>query len=328
MINKKAFFFTLTILFLITLLLLISFSYRKEYTRESIKTRLLVGNSLVEAIEKDAERAIYISGRRTIIALLDYVVTRGYIDESKNFDDIFKEAFLNGTLNTTLQYAGADAVLENTTFEDWKNATIARVQNFKFDITFYGEPEISINQSTPWAIDMNLNISYKLEDKEIRAVWIRNLTLVGKIPILGLEDPLYVREFGKNVANVIHKTNVSVFVTGDCDISNLSYHLDPGLNQTGSLYINNSQAPNFLSRLKGNASAKDFAGIESIIHREKLENLDIEISNTTSLVDHSYFENATNNLTGVVGIPWLLMTCQEASEIYRIPADCTTSSEC
>ncbi|MEM2785023.1 MAG: hypothetical protein QXE93_02640, partial [Candidatus Pacearchaeota archaeon] len=81
MINKKAFFFTLTILFLITLLLLISFSYRKEYTRESIKTRLLVGNSLVEAIEKDAERAIYISGRRTIIALLDYVVTRGYIDE-------------------------------------------------------------------------------------------------------------------------------------------------------------------------------------------------------------------------------------------------------
>ncbi|MEM4703379.1 MAG: hypothetical protein QXP53_02760 [Candidatus Pacearchaeota archaeon] len=325
--NKKAFFFTLTILFLITLLLVVSFSYRREYTKESVKTRLLTGNALVETIEKDAERAIHISGKRVLAALNDYVTTKGAVPETANFDDIFAEALINGTLNVEpLNYAGSDSLLENSTLSDWKNKTINLSQEFGFNLTFYDiAPSIHVSQSTPWAIDLDLTIGYVLKDEQIKVTWSRSVTLKGKIPIFGLEDPLYIQEFGRNVANQIHKTNESwildgTFVTIDgtnCNAINLTQHILASGNQTGSFYINSS-GPNYLNRLKGHADAQDVGtGIESIINIPKIN---APLSGV-SVIDHSYINKTTATIS-IVGAPsWLVMTDEEADN-YKIPGVC------
>ena len=321
--SKKAFFFTLTVIFLITLLLLISYSYRRDYSKDSIKTRLLAGNNFIDSVENDAKRAIYISGQRTVLAILDRVTTKGYIEDSVNFSDVFADAFINGSLEYSLNYSEASKLLENATLADWESETVIRSSLAGFNLTFsnFGNADVVVGQSTPWAIDMNVTFDYILRDVQINATWNRHVVILGKISILGLEDPLYSRQLGKDITNTIHRTPYTGFVTGSCDATNLTGHIDvQGVaNQTGSYYFASVNSSNYLNKLRGNYSAHDAAGIESIINAA---NLDQQIANS-SLVDHSYFEGIATDLVGVSGTySWLKMTRCEANQTYQIPGNC------
>ncbi|UCD21070.1 MAG: hypothetical protein JSW08_00795 [archaeon] len=332
--NKKAFFFTLTVLFLITLLLLVSFSYRREYTKESIRTRVLTTNSFVESVEKDAERAIYISGYRTVLGLLDYISSaEDYIPLSVDYDVVFKDAFINGEL--IIEGYDGSRFLEGMTLADWQGSIIDRASkqgiNLEFRDLDIDDIGVSIGQSTPWAIDMNVTLHYVIEDDELNAVWDRYAVVEGKIPLYNLEDPFYTREFGRDVVSLIKRTPYTSFVnnsTGTCNGTNLSMHLErtwaDGAQEpdyTSSFYAYSPNAPNYLSRLKGQFDAQDTeSGIESIIHGVKVGRT---LMPGKSLVDHSYFSSEDSEVKIVDAtnkVPsWLEMTFVEANETYHIP---------
>ncbi|MCS7134695.1 MAG: hypothetical protein NZ889_02455 [Candidatus Pacearchaeota archaeon] len=315
--KNKGFFFTLTVLFFITLLLLLFFYHRREYTKESVRIRLIVGNAFVETIEKNAERAAHLIGKRVLVALNDYVATRGRIPAEKNFNEIFREAFINGTLNQTLGYAEAERLLKNYTLEDWKKETTFLAEKSDFELIFYDVfSDIIVSQTTPWAIDINFTLGYVLRDEETRTMWNRSVDIIAKVPIFGLEDPLYIQEFGRDATNIIHKSPFEIFVEfdGKCNATNLILHM--GTNYTGSFYVNTT-GPNYLNRLKGNFSARDVkTGIESIINPYKIRLLLQNIS----LIDHSYVKKRGANVS-IKGAEWIIMTSEEA-KTYKIPFEC------
>jgi len=341
--QKKAFFFTITVLFLIALLLLISFSYRKEYTKESIKTRLLTTNSFLEFVEKDAERAIYISGYRTCLALLDYVLTNGYVPEfqttEKEFDTIFNQAFLEGKfqMDREGEYYG-ETILSGTTIESWMQRVENNASEFGLVLQF-SRPEtdekvIWVDQSDPWNIDVTLFLRYNITDENLDAIWDRSINVSGKIPIAGLEDPIYVRQFGRDLANVIHKNTSSrddLVYDNNCSVTHLVNHIEE-MGQTGSKYIESRTAQNYLSRLRGFISdsyrgTNTTTGMESIFHAKKLQDLGKPLVNGRSYVDHTYVEGTCSNRVEIINtqteLGWPVYMCQiEAETVYGIPSDC------
>lgn len=317
----------MTILFLIALLLLISFSYRKDYTIDSTKTKLISVDRFADTIEKDAKRAIYISGQRTLVAILDYSTTKGKIPDDVSFDKIFADAFINGSLNYSLNYDPKTSMLNDSTLGIWANNTVLRANMSKLNLTFINleNTEVSINQSDPWAIDMNVSLAFILRDNSMNAEWHRNVTVEGKIPIFGLEDPLYPRNLAKDKKNIVHKSNYYPFVDENCSGENLTEHFNTPLDQVGSYYIQSDDAPNYLSRLRGKIDAMNVGtGIESLINIQRLG----QGVEPYSLVDHSYFSHIPSDPSELVAIDappaptWIVMTLDEANNVYHIPSNC------
>ena len=103
MINKRGMFFTIAIIFALTILVLLAFQYRTILTKPSLKVRISTMNDFVASAERDIERATYISGFRTILAMEQYLLNGNTI-EAAEVEASFKEALFNGTLNQTLGY--------------------------------------------------------------------------------------------------------------------------------------------------------------------------------------------------------------------------------
>lgn len=272
---RKAIFYTSAAIAL-TIVIIVTYSaystYRLSEKMDVIQTRIETMNFFIKDIEKDINKGVFIASFRTLLSFDQYISTNGSFIQSVH--DKFKESFLNGTINQQ-----SLSLMQGSTFTDWANKISAQAD--KIDIVFnFTVNDVKLNQSSPWSVDVGLNISLLISDKRNTSYWVRNRYLTNTISIVGFEDPLYVVNSGGRVTNSITPTNITNFVVNG-DATNLMVHTNH------SYYIAHNDSPNFLMRLEGNLENSS-TGIESLVNLDKFTQQGLPLKDR-SVVDFIYF---------------------------------------
>jgi hypothetical protein len=270
--NKRAMFFTMMAIIILSVFLLSYSVYNVIDERKSINKRIDSMNSFIFSLEKDISRQGYISGYRAILSLESYITTNGTF--LANSEESLKEILLNGTIN-----GQAVNLMENYRLEDWNS----RIQSFgdKMNLFInYSLKNVTVTQIDSWNININMHIHLLIKDKGDLALWNKTEFISSRIEITNFEDPLYIINTNGLIANKIIKTTFSSFVNGT-NVSNLLSHVQ------NSYYIASAAAPSFLDRLEGKTTANP-NGIESLVYLPALSEQGINILDK-SCVDYIYF---------------------------------------
>jgi hypothetical protein len=337
--NKKAFYFTLLMMFCIILLLLLSFQYRKDMTSGGEKARIVTANNFVKSIERDASRAVYISGYRTMLAISAYLTTThnntkpepiNGMSGNPSITEVFADALFNSSLNYSLNYPEAEDFLRGATIKNWTaevNALAVAVSlNATFDVI--DSSEFVVNQTDPWHISLSLPIRYNITDTISGVSWHRNVIITSLIPLFNFEDPLYVLEFGPNCGNRI-SSNIYMPIlqgSGACDLTNLTAFFANG-GTAGSMYIASPRAPSYLMRLAGDYDPDPYGqGIESLIDISKLSsgNCQADVRTDGTVVDFEYVQDDPDVARVVNGMQNVRLIEQEATNtsLYNMSSGC------
>ena len=281
-LNKKGFFFTIVALIMILLLLsLIKLKYEYKSTGSDFVEEIRINsvNFFLDDLERDLDRAAYITSFRAFNGLVNYITESGrYLDD---FDERFEEAFLNGTVN-----GDASEVLTNSSFNSWMQKITKIADAYAINLTITTN-EIKARQISPWEINISINLSVIARDKKGIAKWEYDTKESSLMSIIGLEDPVYTISSYGRIFNTIKQTIYEPFAIDD-DTSNFMKHIN------GTYYIANDDAPSYIMRLEGNFSASGY-GIESIFYLPEfaLQGLPIEVK---SAVDHVYASTSSPTL--------------------------------
>ena len=287
--NRKSIFYTSAAIAL-TMVIIATYSsynsYRLSDKMDVIQTRIETVNFFIRDVERDINKGIFIASFRTLLSLDQYIANNGsFID---NVNARFKESFLNGTISQQPL-----SLMKDSTFTDWAKKISA--ESDKIDIKFnFTINDIKLNQSSPWAVDIGVNISLDIRDKRNTSYWIRNRYLTNSVSIIGFEDPLYVVNSKGRVTNTIITSNITTFVAGG-NPSNLVKHMN------SSYYIAHNDSPSFLMRFEGSSGNSTF-GIESLVNLEKFQKQGLQIKDR-SIVDYIYFGTKSTVNFRVNGTP-------------------------
>ena len=330
--TKKGFYFTLIVLFCIILLLLISFQVKREYTSEGIKTRILTANNFIRSMERDASRAVYISGYRTMAAVTSYVAsTKNYINENYvghpiTISEVFADALFNGSLDYTLDYPEAQGLLENNTLKDWqdRSSVLAAASNLDLSFEEITPNNLIVTQTDPWNLIISIPVQYNITDPISGVSWKRDTQINASLPLTNtFEDPVYVIELGTGCGTKIYSgENLKPVLGPTCDPTNLSSLLDTS--QTGSRYIVSEYYPSYLDRLTGNLSCyrqgtckNDKIGVASLVRVMAQTCID-SLNTTSSIVDFKY--GHVNGNYHVNGMSWIYLDSNDVSNMTIDPA--------
>ena len=262
--SRKALFFTL-ISFVFVFILIsahkIDFDYQETGKAQSIMSRVNVMNDFIESLEQDAERALYISGLRSIISFNNYIMEN---NDPIDPDVAFGEIMINGTIG------GEEALLmQEQTLPEWQS----RVEDIADDLDLALDLEmhdVRVEHDTPWSVRASMVLNYSLDDDRDVASFNRSSTVSASILIVELQDPLYsLNGLGEN--QIIRAEDA---VIGPSDVIQ---HLSEGT------YINSTAAPSFLMRMEGDHGSSPY-GIESIL------NLSLGNVENKSCVDYTYVD--------------------------------------
>ena len=282
--QKKAMFFTVIVIFIVTLFFMSYTIYDVVKDRSSINKRVETLNNFVFLIEQDIPRYLYIAGFRSVFLLQEEIVfANNYISD---VNSSFQELFYNGALNGEVK-----DLMNGARFEDMENSFKQFSRKVNANISFYS-PVVSVEQQDPWNIYINLKMKMVVEDNGELVKWEKNISADSFVPIEDFEDPLYIVETGQ-VTNTIIKSPYLVFVSGT-DVSNLKSHIE------NSYYVASDSAPSFLRRLEGNFSA-DVNGIESFVYLPKLTAQGVS-TKTKSCIDYIYFSSSDPTDYSVTGM--------------------------
>lgn len=289
--NKKAQFFSISIILIISLMFVSFELFSLIHERGVIKTRVSTMDSFLNSIEDNLEKQIYIAGFRIIFLAENYIIDTGkYIGESDNYtgiEDFFQEAFLQGTVSGVEQY-----IL--FTYTDLADSLQEKADKMNLEIILENPPKLlNISQEDPWNVNFTVGFDLTMEDKENLAKWERFQVISVLIPVTGFSDPLYNVETYNKVPRLIEQTPYEGdYVDGDK--TNLISHIDNGY------YAANSDAPNFLMRLEGNFSANP-SGIESFVIRPDLSKQGLPTTEK-SCIDYIYFSSNSPPYSSVSGV--------------------------
>lgn len=280
--NKRAIFFTLLSIIFINIFLLgaqVQVDYKYVDVLSAIESRVSTMDDFIDSLEEDAARVLYISGFRAIVTLDNYVINPergGYL---ASVDASFLEAMTNASVDNNASMAPH---MQNQTLDVWRY----RVENLSRDLNLSLElnfSDITISQSSPWMIHLEMDLEYTLEDDLGVASYNRTAEIDAYVPIEGRVDPLRARETG--VQKAIYAVNDTVE-----GVQEFKAHVG---NMT---YINSTDAPSFLMRLEGEMGASEY-GIETIYNPVAAGNED-----NLSCVGY-HFWNATDlNTSRIHGI--------------------------
>ncbi|MGV8086043.1 MAG: hypothetical protein ACP5N1_00275 [Candidatus Woesearchaeota archaeon] len=278
---RKGFTYIIVTTLMVAILLSIFFaSNRYKYQDQEAlqQMRIRAMNDFVKNFNEDIHRATYISAFRTLLALEDYVTYRGiYLT---NINESFRETFYNGTINGTVS-----VIMANSTFKDYVTK-VSAISESTGMILNVNVTEITLSQTTPWAIDVHMFLNITLQDTKRTASWNISKEYVTVVPITNLRDPLYSKNTLNKVPNTI-RMSPSPFLIDDTDVSNFDKHIN------GSYYIASSLAPNFIMRFEGKTDA-DPNGIESIVDNRILLNPELPSYPSRVRVDYIYFNAVTS----------------------------------
>lgn len=332
--NTKGFYFTLIVLFCIILLLLVSFQVKREYATEGIKTRILSINNFVKSMERDASRVVYISSYRTMVAVMDYVVSKNkylegeYDDREITVNGVFADALSNGSLNYSLGYPEAESILINTSLRDWqeRSSILASETNLNLSFIEIDPDKLTVTQSDPWNLIISIPIEYNISDPISKVSWHRNSKLNTTLSIVNtFEDPLYLLEFGASCGNkIINGDDLMPLVDSSCDLTNLTKFIDAPEAISGSMYISSTHGPSYLDRLTNNLSCfrtrscENPNGIESMF---KNANPSCSVTNGTSTVVDFRYNNANADVF-VTGESRVHLSEEDDIPYYGIDSGC------
>lgn len=284
--DKRGFFFTVLTIVLISLFLLTYGIYNEFQERTSEQKRVKTLNAFLQALEADLERQAYIMGFRAIFIIESRIGETGSYSSSviTQTNEIIK----NGTLEGITQ-----PLMIGATFNEIISAANEKALKLNAEINFTS-PTITVFQTDPWNVIIQINSTMHLRDRNNKAAWILNKSIEVPIGVDNFEDPLYVLNTNGLVTNKITKTPTTVFTQGS-DVSALLAHV------TNSYYTETSLAPNFINRLEGNLTPSP-TGIESLVNLQELSGAGITVQDKTA-VDHLYFSEQTPFSYRVQGMP-------------------------
>ncbi|MEM4260441.1 MAG: hypothetical protein QXG00_04350, partial [Candidatus Woesearchaeota archaeon] len=170
-LNKNAMVFTTIAVFLMFIFTIIFFAenkYQYRQKEEPIESRIVSMNTFIKDLYNDIGRAGHISTYRSLIAIEDYMSTRGTF--FNNISDPFTEVFMNGTINNE-----EIAVMENTTFQDYQRKVNNLAQKINLNLTIDAK-SVYIYQDSPWTVTVVINLSIDLFDIKKIAEWHFNKT--------------------------------------------------------------------------------------------------------------------------------------------------------
>lgn len=274
--SKKGFFFT-TIAIALSIVLILSFDvytgYRLKDKMESVEIRVDTMNSFIKGMEDDIENAIFIVGFRSLLSLEDYMMANDdFINNlGTNLNSAFDEVFSQGTINSEEM-----SLMKNNTFVYWTNRMIEQADktNIILNFTING---VTITQTEPWMVDIEVDLRINATDKKNTASWIIDKDFTKKINITGFVDPLYLVNNDGLVNNTIRKT----LINPASSTSNLETHM------LNSYYMEHSDAPSYLMRFENNLASSQY-GIESLVNVQELQGAGFT-PQTKSSVDFIYF---------------------------------------
>jgi hypothetical protein len=278
--SKKGMYYLFLSIVLVAVLIVV-FLMQEQYSfsdsQKSQHVRIRTVNDFLENIESDSKRSIFISGFRAFIALEDYVASTG--SYQPNSEEIFKELFYYGRINSSYP-----EIMVNSSYSDYidKLNYIAGKKGIVMD---FNVTEINFYHDSPWSINVVVSAKINVSDAKGLASWNFEKDYQTSVSLENIRDPVYsVATFGR-VPNTIRKTNVTDFVNGN-NTDGFMTHVN------NSYYVENSLAPSFLMRLKGNFSSSPY-GIESLVNTKELQIQDVDYSSSKSIVDYVLFTNVT-----------------------------------
>lgn len=289
--GKRAVFYTITALLLMSVFLFSFFSITKyKYSTRAfvIETRVNTINEFVNDAERDIQRAMYITSYRCLLSMTEQInLNQSYVDD---IDMRFNELFFNGTYKGEIRN-----FMTNNTFTLWEQRIKQKAAELDIDIDFASE-KVTITQDDPWHVKTVLNFTLTAGDVKGTANFTKNQSVESRVPIGFFEDPIYRIETNGIIIKPIIIQNNTNFVNGS-DTTNLKKHV----NETK--YVAFGGAPSYLKRLEGKLTG-DENGIESLVNIDELViNGVVEEGNTKSIVDYIYFSSQDPQAYTVENMP-------------------------
>ncbi len=280
-LNKKGMFFTLIAIALLSLFLLSYSIYSLTADRQSVNKRIDTMNTFVFSLDKDLPRQIYISGFRFIFLAEKKIIEEGsYIS---NTNELFNEAFYNGTLESAPQ-----SIMNGARFSDISDSLKQKAGKINLDAEI-SPISLEMKQESPWSITVTLKAEIIITDRANLSRWNQTAEIKTEIPVENFEDPLYVIGTNGKITNKLVRANYSFASTSD-----LLLHVQ------NSRYIASASAPSFIDRLEGRNEAS-INGIESLVYLPELSAQGIQVFQKSN-VDYIYFSGnnlVSNNVQGM-----------------------------
>lgn len=299
---KKGFVFSV---FVITAMALIVMTYRmkvefrEENRAEIYRGRIEQINLFIDDMERDMERALYVTSFRAFLGADEYI--HKYMKYIDDVNSRLPELILHGTINGELLNA-----TNSSTFTDWTNRITNLSKSLNIEVEFKNI-EIEVKQDDPWKINVSLSADASISDFENVIGWnlsVKKSTLID-IGSANFPDPIYFVESLDNVGNdsnpLLNRIQRSpydrLWINETMNPFPTNINVDNLLNHTlGQFYWNNTRAPSYLMRLQGNFSNSTY-GIESFVN--VINNSNIwefsDAGEATCVVDYQFFS------TGCVG---------------------------
>lgn len=283
--NKKGMFFTLIAIILVTSVILsfnLAVQYKNYNKMKVVETRTMTMDNYVNNVQRDMQRALYISTFRALVSIDNRIITNHtFVSDSK---DAFDEAIIDGTLD-----GYPLPLMQNQTIPEWEDKVESKAAKSGF-ILNVTTSEISIKHTSPWKLESVATLDMELTDNYDTAYWnLTSMNISSTISILGFEDPLFSMNTNGKISRMISSLK-------SCNnVSSVKNLLEEGK------YVNNTLAPSFLMRLENNMSASPY-GIESLVNKNELVIYGESIEVNSTSVDYLYWDNYGGNVSRIDGI--------------------------
>ena len=283
-IRKKGIFFTFIAVTIMTIFILIftpqvDYSLRKD--SQALNARIGNVNGYINDLEGNYLKSVMMAtGSKTLLSLALYMNSTGsYLS---NFDAVFQEVFVNGTINNVrIDSITNKDIMVNNTFTNWSNKIIKLASDtLKVNTTIVVE-NASATQTSPWDIDLILRVN--LSVKSNLAEWNKISTITTSMSIEGFYDPYYIVNTNGLYGKKIRRTNT---IPSQWNITYVRYHLRNGT----YVYWTNPDAPSYLMRFSNNIIPSNCCGIESIVNPNLITPSDLMDSD----VDYILWNSADN----------------------------------
>jgi len=284
--SRKGIFFTFIAITIMALFILVftpqaDISLQKD--TQAVITRIGSVDSYVNDLEsRYFETVLRATTYKTILSLVFYINSTNPASYFTNFDSVFKEVMINGTINKVpIDSITAKKIMENNTLTNWSNAIIQAAKDTLNVNTTIIINDVSAFQTKPWNIDSSLSISFTVKSNV--AEWSKTSIISATIGIEGLHDPYYLVNTNKAYTNQIKKSSIEF---NQWDITKVREHLRNGT----YVHWENSEAPNFLMRFSNTITNSSCCGIESLVNPNKISPSD----QIDSYVDYIFWNPANN----------------------------------
>lgn len=238
-------------------------------------------------IEDDVERAIYIVGRRALIAADEYVVTNGTTLPTPI--DKIKVLMQDGTLN-----GQSNGAMVGNTLGSWIDAINNNAKNTSFNLTLI-ITGLDVRPYDSFNIKFMTNVTINITEKTGKIRIDKSFEKWTIVSIEDFEDPLAALRTSGNYRVPIKK---SLWISNPT-LENLVNAI------TNDTYFPSKNGADFLSRLEGSTTTNYQAlapgatiGLEHFVNIPKLQSIEISqglpsgtyVKSGKTLVDHLYWD--------------------------------------